>query len=169
MDNEDLKDILSDVVDPLVSGGAETNESVPVTHDVAEIETNISKPVSVTHDVAEDTDEIRDLVNRFKDTANEILRNYRSDRDQIEDTISFLYNAVQLGPQTPRVYVEMLVAALRTKAETSTNAVKVLDSLAKLLAAGKGTQIFMQNNTITPNDALAELLKTPEFLDESTT
>jgi len=113
----------------------------------------------------EQKDEVQQLVSRFKQIADVILTNYNSDRDQIEDTIKHLDSIVQMGPKVPRVYVEMLVSALRVKTETSGNVVKLLDSLAKLLSAGKNTQIFTASVNTSPAD-LKALLDVPRFPDE---
>lgn len=145
--NQDLKDLLESEEKPIIPE--------PTPAPVAEVK----EPPQ--------TDEAQKLLKIFMDVSNMILNNYKDDRAQIEKTIQYLDNMSQLGPKGGRVYVEMLVAALRTKAETNTNVVKVLDAMAKFISAGKGTQIFVQNNNnaATPSD-LAKLLDAPRYEDE---
>lgn len=111
-------------------------------------------------------DELQQLLSRFREVSNIVLNNYNSDREQIEGVIQFLDQMVQMGPKAPRVYVEMLVAALRTKAETNANAVKLLDSFAKLLSAGKGTNVFVNQGQSFDTSDLKQLLDAPAYPDE---
>lgn len=112
------------------------------------------------------SDEAQRVFKQFMDISQDILNNYKADRAQIEQTIQYLEQMSQLGPKGGRVYVEMLVAALRTKAETNTNAVKLLDAMAKMVSAGKGSSIFTQQNQGVAPAELAELLKLPKYTDE---
>ena len=165
-ENEELKDLLGD------ADVSEVTESQP--EPVAEVKPQppIAEPVAEPAPVVEvkqnmvPEDETQKIFKKFLDISNTILQNYNADRQQIEKTIEYLDNMTQLGPKSGRVYVEMLVAALRTKAETNTNAVKLLDAMAKFLSAGKGTPIFIQQNQgVAPTD-LAKLLEAPEYPDE---
>ena len=112
------------------------------------------------------TDEAQRVFQKFMDIANDILNNYKADRAQIEQTIQYLEQMSQLGPKGGRVYIEMLVAALRVKTDASMNAVKVMDAMAKMVSAGKGTPIFVQQNQGVAPAELAELLKLPKYTDE---
>lgn len=111
-------------------------------------------------------DEAQRVFKTFMAISTDILNNYKSDRDQIEKTIVYLEQMSQLGPKGGRVYVEMLVAALKTKAETNTNAVKILDAMAKMVSAGKGTPIFIQQNQGSSPVDLRALLDAPKYPDE---
>lgn len=167
-ENEELKDLLGDadvseVVEPKTEPVVEPQPVVvePVVEPVPEP----SPVVEVKQNMVPE-DETQKIFKKFLDISNTILQNYNADRQQIEKTIEYLDNMTQLGPKSGRVYVEMLVAALRTKAETNTNAVKLLDAMAKFLSAGKGTPIFIQQNQgVAPTD-LAKLLEAPEYPDE---
>lgn len=110
---------------------------------------------------------IEAFVKKFSDVTGEILNNYRDDRDEIGQTIKYLDGIVKGHPKVSQIYVEMLVSALRTKAENNTSIIKLLDSIAKLIAAGKGNQIFAQNTTIVGED-LEKLLSQKTFEDERT-
>lgn len=111
-------------------------------------------------------DEAQRVFKQFMEISGDILNNYKADRAQIEQTIQYLEQMANLGPKGGRVYVEMLVAALKTKAETNTNAVKILDAMAKMVSAGKGTPIFIQQNQGAAPADLAKLLDIPKYPDE---
>lgn len=108
------------------------------------------------------------LMRQYVTVYDKFLKNYDTDREQIEKTINHLEDIVFNVGGAQRVHIEMLVAALRTKAETNGNIVKALDSVAKILAATKGTQVLIQNNNNnnTQKD-LAEILKSPLYPDET--
>ena len=112
--------------------------------------------------------ELAQLLKTFMPIAKDIFDNYKSDRDQIEKTVKFLEDMVFNVPAAQRVHVEMLVASLKTKSDTSIGAVKLLDSLAKILAASKGTNILIQNNNNTGSvqDELDDILNTEAYPDE---
>lgn len=116
--------------------------------------------------IAKEDPQVIEFAKKFSEIAGDILGNYKLDRDQINDTIEYLENIV-LNGSGQRVHVEMLVAALRTKAETNASTVKVLDSYAKFLAATKGTNILVQNNNSTSiQDDLRQILSKEPYLDE---
>jgi len=50
------------------------------------------------------------------------------------------------------------VSALRAKAEINANATRLLDSIAKVLSAGKGMNIFVQQNVQSDEQELEDLL-----------
>jgi hypothetical protein len=156
-ENNDLHDLLAE-------------SEVPTYIEVEKPETKsevVSGPkVEIKQDKPIPDDEVQKIFKKFLDISNTILLNYNADREQIEKTIQYLDTMTQMGPKSGRVYIEMLVAALRTKAETNTNAVKLLDAMAKFLSAGKGTQIFVQQNQASAPSDLVKLLETPEYPDE---
>lgn len=166
-DDAELKDLLSEIPDPLSlppSTDVEVTEVEPVVEpEPGELVQAEPQPVA---EPAPEIGELQRLVGRFKSVADTVLADYNADRAKIEQAINYLDSIVQMGPKAPRVYVEMWIAAIRTKAETTTNAVKLLDSLAKLLSAGKGTNIFVGQQTINTTDDLSDILNTPEFPDE---
>ncbi|MEM3000605.1 MAG: hypothetical protein QXU32_00735 [Nitrososphaerales archaeon] len=167
-DNEELKDLLRQSGDPLQSSGQPITEHALSPQSQPAQLNNIDVNASGNNQLAsEQQNDITKLLHRFMSVADTVLANHNADREQIEQAINFLGNIVKLSPKAPRVYVEMWVAAMRTKAETTANAVKLMDSFAKLLAAGKGTQIFVGQHNFDVSSDLIELLKTPEFPDEA--
>lgn len=107
------------------------------------------------------------LVKQYLTVYEKFLNNYDADRGQIEKTILHLEDIVFNVGGAQRVHIEMLVAALRTKSETNGNIVKALDSVAKILAAAKGTQVLINNNNSgSAQQDLAKILEKPPYPDE---
>lgn len=107
------------------------------------------------------------LLKQYLAVYEKFLTNYDADRDQIEKTIKHLEDIVLNVGGAQRVHVEMLVAALRVKTETNGNVVKALDSIAKILAAAKGTQVLINNNNSGNAQLdLAKILSQPLYPDE---
>lgn len=106
------------------------------------------------------------LLKQYLAVYEKFLTNYDADRDQIEKTIHHLEDIVLNVGGAQRVHVEMLVAALRVKTETNGNVVKALDSIAKILAAAKGTQVLINNNNGSTQVDLAKILAQPLYPDE---
>lgn len=165
-EDPELKKLLNDLAqengEPVVEQPVDIPVEMPSPKDLEEVAPAPPTPVVVKD---ENDLQISAFVKKFGEVANDILGNYKADRDQINDTIEYLENIVfNAGGQ--RVHMEMLVAALRTKAETNASTVKVLDSLAKFLAATKGTNVFVQNNHTTIQDDLQGILAKGPYLDE---
>jgi hypothetical protein len=77
-------------------------------------------------------DMLKDL---YHDSLLELRDNYRSDRQELNDYITMLYEKVNTsGPKGPsRVLFEALGAAFRTKSESNSNLVKLIDNVGKKL------------------------------------
>jgi hypothetical protein len=149
-EDEILKAVLKDAEDPL---GKKKQVVVPEKPDVDVIPTS-------------EEDAVNRVFQKFMSVAASILNDHNSDRTQLQETIKFLDDTVKAG-NAQRVYVEMLVSALRAKVDTNANAVKLLDSFAKLLSAGKGTQLFVQQEIGVNAKELAALLKAAPYPDET--
>jgi hypothetical protein len=175
MDNDELEKILDEVGDPLPASDA------PI--DITKIEPPIIEepitptavvpappaPPPVAQSAPSDPAQIdaTQLLKQYLSVYEKFLNNYDSDRAQIEKTIKHLEDIVFNFPGAPRVNLEMLVAAQRTKAETNGNIVKALDSIAKILAAAKGTQVLINNNNSSGTQMdLAKILSQPLYPDE---
>lgn len=156
-DDQDFKDFLRDL----------QNDPEPEPEPEQAPDPKSLMPIQPTAPAVTDQQQqqIAEYAKKFTEVANEILSNYKADRDQINDTIVFLENLV-FNSAAERVHVEMLVAAERTKAETNATAVKLLDSYAKFLSATKGTNVFVQNNNLSVQDDLKTLLSKPLYPDE---
>jgi len=153
---------------PIEDAGSVKPEATPIVEnqDLKELLDTPAEVITAPPAPGLPTDEAQRVFQKFMDIANDILNNYKADRAQIEQTIQYLEQMSQLGPKGGRVYIEMLVAALRVKTDASMNAVKVMDAMAKMVSAGKGTPIFVQQNQGVAPAELAELLKLPKYTDE---
>lgn len=72
-----------------------------------------------------------DLSNLYSNSLNELLVNYRKDRQDIDKLITFIWE--KLSTEQPRVLFETLAISLRTKSEANANLVKLLDNISKKL------------------------------------
>lgn len=172
-DNEELQNMLNEIggdKDPLPSGQA---------IDITKIEPPLAEepmvpapapPPTPTLPVVPPVDpnqiDAAKLLKQYLAVYEKFLTNYDADRDQIEKTIKHLEDIVLNVGGAQRVHVEMLVAALRVKTETNGNVVKALDSIAKILAAAKGTQVLINNNSTNTQVDLAKILAQPLYPDE---
>lgn len=185
MDEESLEDVLNEIsgnVDPLPTGSPIdiTKIQPPIIEEPFEPTTPApvqepellapSKPPDVMMvEVKPDPMQIdaAKLVKQYLTVYEKFLSNYDADRGQIEKTIKHLEDIVFNVGGAQRVHIEMLVAALRTKSETNGNIVKALDSVAKILAAAKGTQVLINNNNAgSAQQDLAKILEKPLYPDE---
>lgn len=157
-DDQELKDFLDNLSHEPAVPEEVVQQPDPKTLQLAE-------PATQLPETSQQAQQIDRYAKKFTEVADDILGNFKTDRDQINDTIEYLENIV-LNGAGQRVHVEMLVAALRTKSETNASAVKLLDSYAKFLAATKGTNVFVQNNHTTIQDDLTQLLAKAPYLDE---
>jgi len=108
---------------------------------------SIVEVTSTTNNELVDNDPvgIKQLLAKFGKSVELIINNHESDRQQAEDAIKFFKGRVEAspGPQGMLPYVEGWVQSLKIKTEINTNAYKVLDSTAKLIAAGKQNDLIV--------------------------
>jgi len=154
-----LSDLQGESEDDTVDSGenAPAPPAAPVTP--APVLTPVSQP-------SEDEDnEVRELLTNFKDMREEILANYRGDRSQVEGAIKRLEDAIIDGNATEAI-VDNYIKAISVKADINSNAIKILDSIAKLMSAGKGTNIFIRNEGGISANELERILNAPKCADE---
>ena len=91
-----------------------------------------------------DNPDVREFIDKFKTVGDDILANYKSDRSQIEEVVKHLMKIVihEQDRKLSRTAVENLVKALEVKSNTNANVIKILDSISKVIAAGKGLGVF---------------------------
>jgi len=102
-------------------------------------------PTEIVKSTEEIDNDISTILKKFHEIADKISYNYDCDRDEIEDTIDRLRQ--MFTPTSKGFIVESLVSALKTKADTNANFIKMLDAYAKFVAATKNTSIFQSNTT----------------------
>ena len=90
----------------------------------------------------EDAPELKRLLHGFQSVAEEIVTNYRVDRNQIEQVVQHLIGEVITNHSTEEVMVESLVNALKVKTDTNTNITRILDSISRMISATKTLGIF---------------------------
>jgi hypothetical protein len=114
--------------------------------------------------VQEGADDVREILSNFRNIRNAIFENYKKDRDQAEEAIQLFLKSVRAGSVTQAV-IDGYVKALGIKADINANAIGLLDSQARLLSAGKGGALFIQQLGISPKE-LTEILRAPPYPDE---
>lgn len=86
------------------------------------------------------------LAKQFGKTVNTILENCDADRNQLQnvaaDMKAKLDQIMESENKVPTAIVEAWVAAVSKKADVNIGATKLLDSIAKLLAAGKNNELL---------------------------
>jgi hypothetical protein len=103
-------------------------------------------PAQPVEQPAVDAD-LKGIIEKFNAVAHVVTENLRDDRDEIEDTIDRLRTIFSTKTDPKGFIVEGLVSALKTKADTTGHAVKLLDALAKIVAATKNTSVFQSTST----------------------
>jgi phosphoglycolate phosphatase-like HAD superfamily hydrolase len=110
------------------------------------------------------TEDAQEIIKNFRSVRDEILSNYRGDRSQVETAIQLFQQHIRNGVVTQGV-TDGYVKALGIKADINSNAIRILDSIARLLAAGKSNGLFVQQIGFGAGD-LSKLLKEPLYPDE---
>lgn len=156
--DEDLDELLGEVSDPLPADNAkrelpkkqEPIEAVPVPDEPEE---------DINHD-------IKVVLDKFHTVTDEILHNFKCDRDEISDAVDLMKNLLSsMNPQKPSPsVVEGYISAIKAKTDTNTNVIKMLDAFAKMISSTKGTNIFQ--NTTTSFDLTAILGEDDEDDDD---
>ena len=82
-------------------------------------------------DDSDDSDNKINLDQVYNESVTELLTNYRQDRTDITTLISLLYDKINTASNPSRVYFEALAGSLRTRSESNTNLLKLLDSINK--------------------------------------
>ena len=83
-----------------------------------------------------------DLARKFGNTVNTVLQNCDADRNQLQEVAQHMMQRVQNSDRPPSALVEAWVAAVSKKADVNIGVTKLLDSIAKLLAASKNNDLF---------------------------
>jgi hypothetical protein len=124
----------------------------------------------VSETVAEESTEVIKYLDKMEEVADEVLQACRSDRQEAQDVINMLRSqcdaAHNKSNQPARMYVDGLVKAVEVKANINGNAVKVMEGVAKMIAATKAG-INVQQNSLTVSGAeLDEILSRQEPGDD---
>lgn len=94
--------------------------------------------------------------------TSEVLQACRADRQEAQDVINMLRkevdNAINKGKPPSRMFIDGLVKSVEVKAGINATAVKMMDSVAKVLASTKSGINIQNNNLSVDGKELDELL-----------
>ena len=90
-------------------------------------------------------DQLRKIASQYGSVFEDIISNYKKDREQAQEVIDQFMGVISMGGKVPRVYLEKIADAVRAKNEIAQTAIKALDSLPKLISATKGNDMFTNN------------------------
>lgn len=100
--------------------------------------------------------EIGKYLDKIDEVTDEVLQACRADRQETQDVINMMRNQCDMahknGSHPSKMYVEGLIKAVEVKTNINTNAIKMMESIAKMIAATKAGMI-MQNNNLTVSGA----------------
>lgn len=121
----------------------------------------------------QDTDESKELsakykgvISQYADVAVNTLKDIDKDRKRLLKAVRIMMDVVTSGGKVPRAYIEGYITALATLADTNGHKVKLLDSFAKFMAAGKNSEIFNNLSVNLDSATLMKLLETAQYPDE---
>jgi hypothetical protein len=120
----------------------------------------------------EDVAGVKVLLGVFGTTVQDIVQNYKKDREQIDKAIEYfeaeVRSAQKSGAKLSPAFTEAWAKLLQAKAEINMSATSSLDSIAKLISAGKGNDLVINLNGNIPkgNLNLEALLSQPAYEDE---
>lgn len=165
-DTHDVPDIpnIPDVpVDGAVIGIPSVH--IPIESDI-KVEIVDAKVESIKQD--DNSEYVRELLSNFKSVSKTIFNRFEEDREEIQDVLDYLKDKVYNDNDATEAHVTALSNTLRTKADSSTNAVKLLDAYSKLLAAGKNSFGGSNKSSSPAKDAieLMKFLQKEQFPDE---
>ena len=100
--------------------------------------------------------DVSKYLEKMEEVADEVLVACRNDRQEAQDVINMLKGQCDLAHEKSlppaRMYVDGLVKAVEVKANINGNAVKVMEGVAKMIAATKAG-VNVQNNNISVSGA----------------
>ena len=177
-DDEDLADLLKTLKEEGVSKKEEEEEEeiqnvvilpkkkreLPEPEEIEESET-----VDEDFDIANElSSQFNSVISKVGEVADEIIKNYRSDRNQAQQAIDHFFDVIGTGGKIPTVYIEKLSDVLRAKNEISQNAIRVLDSISKFMTATKNNELIVNNFNNNANDFsdLEKILNAEKYDDE---
>jgi hypothetical protein len=113
------------------------------------------------------SDKYKGIIRQYSDVAGVMLKDLNNDRKRILRAVKACRDVVESGGKVPRAYIEGWIAALATLSDTNGHKVKLLDSFAKFMAAGKNSEIFNNLSVNLDTETLTKLLETTAYPDEN--
>ena len=139
MNEDDELDKLLDEVEAEENQEESLDDNSISVEDVTSIETDIEAKEE-NHKKSKKKLSVED---RYKDTVEELIENYHSDREDLEEFAQILFGKIRNtanGKDASKTIYETLAQVLRSKSETNTNLVKVMDSLNRRLEKSNSAQ-----------------------------
>lgn len=166
--DEDLKQLLNQLDEPDVSTDASSVDNNTAMEPLRPIEEKrIVEPIEVNDQPVVD---IARYLDKMEGVADEVLQACRSDRREAQEVINMLRGQCEQAHsknQPPaRMYVDGLVKSVEVKANINTNAVKVMEGVAKMIAATRAGLNIQNNNVNVSSAELDEILSTTEISGE---
>ena len=106
------------------------------------------------------SDQLKQVASQYGSVFEEIITNYKKDREQAQEVIDCFMDVICNGDKVPRIYLEKVADAVRAKNEIAQTAIRALGELPKLISATKNNDLF-QNNVSMSFDSkhLKEILE----------
>ena len=110
----------------------------------------------------EDVVNFKKYLTELDGVTQEVLQACRADRQEAQDVINMLRkevnDAINKNKQPSRMFIDGLVKSVEVKAGINATAVKMMDSVAKVLASTKSGINIQNNNMSVDGKELDELL-----------
>lgn len=144
-DELELENLLGEIeeidkIDKIEGSGDDKNEVVLTK------KPNIVQSTIQEEEETEGENRVDKFLGKFGDTVDELLVNFNEDRLQIQDAVVLfkqqIDDSIRNDKRIPQVIFQAYVEALKTKSNNNANAVRVLDSIARLMQAGRGGEMF---------------------------
>lgn len=186
--DDDLKDLLDQLDDDGVVPAApdSSTRSNSDTATESQADENISREPSgdvlrpvedvrsvIVNDISDNEPVVVDIaryLDKMEGVADEVLQACRSDRQEAQEVINMLRGQCEQAHarnQPPaRMYVDGLVKSVEVKANINTNAVKVMEGVAKMIAATRAGLNIQNNNVSVSTAELDEILSATEMNSE---
>ena len=144
--DEDLEALLGEMKDPLPA-------ELPAAKSVIE-----PVPMVAVDEIQEpkEPEDVKIVLGKFHNVTDQIIHNWKCDRDEVGDTIERLKDMMMASPKPPGYVIESLVSALRTKSDNNSNIIKLLDAFAKIISSTKNTSIISQSTSIDLSSLLGD-------------
>lgn len=167
--DDDLKQLLNQLDEPDVPADASNSDNQTAIEPLRPIEEKriIAEPIDINDQPVVD---IARYLDKMEGVADEVLQACRSDRREAQEVINMLRGQCEQAHsrnQPPaRMYVDGLVKSVEVKANINTNAVKVMEGVAKMIAATRAGLNIQNNNVNVSSAELDEILSTTEISGE---
>lgn len=124
--------------------------------------------VQVKKDQPQDSIGVRTLLKQFGNSVEKILVDVEKDREQIESAITYFETTVRGTTDRKGIspYVDGWARLLQTKGEINVSRASVLDSIAKLVAAGKSNDLIINLGEVKKGSLDLEQLLTQPLKDD---